>query len=102
MKKFNLIIFFSIIIGFNNSTLAETKEDCSKYSTKTFAGLSDHMRCKKGLPPIEKKDGIFSSLNIFKPKKVNVETEVKDCSEYSAKTIVGLFGKVKCNRRENN
>ena len=44
---------------FYTNSFAETKPDCSKYSTKTYLGLLDKIRCKKGLPVEER----------IKPKK---------------------------------
>ena len=63
MKKILYIIFFiSTALLFSEISFAETR-DCSQYSTKTFSGLSNYMRCKKGLPP---KKNFFESLKIKK------------------------------------
>ena len=51
-------IVFVIISGitlFNTNAFGKAKLDCSQYTTKTWSGLMDTMRCKKGLPPKEKK-----------------------------------------------
>ena len=58
MKIFNIIIFLTVIILFNPNAFGQTELDCSQYNTKTWSGLMDKMRCKKGLPPKEKKDMI--------------------------------------------
>ena len=96
MKKILYIIFFiSATLLFSEFSLAES-QDCSQYSTKTFSGLSDYMRCKKGLPP---KKNFFESL---KMKKTNPDEatgkEKLDCNEYSTKTLVGLMRKIRCKR----
>ena len=61
----------------------------------------DKMKCKKGLPPKEKKMiNKFSDLNPFKSKSTNSEESIQksklECHEYSTKTLVGLVGKIKC------
>ena len=94
MKKILYIIFFiSTALLINEISFAESK-DCSQYSTKTFAGLSDYVRCKKGLPP---KKNFFESLKI-KKKNTDVSTskEKLDCNEYSTKTLVELMRKIRC------
>ncbi len=54
MKKIIYIIFFiSATLSISKISFAES-QDCSQYSTKTFSGLSDYVRCKKGLPPKKK------------------------------------------------
>ena len=60
-----IITFLMVFIFFNTNSFAETKPDCSKYSTKTYLGLLDKMKCKKGLPVKER----------IKPKN---EWELKD------------------------
>ena len=85
MKKILYILFFisvSVSLSLDNIAFAESKldkiknkikaseskladkvwgtRDCSQYSTKTFSGLSDYTRCKKGLKPADK--GFFKSL----------------------------------------
>ena len=63
MKKvLYIILFISTSLLINEISFAESK-DCSQYSTKTLAGLSDYVRCKKGLPP---KKNFFESLKIKK------------------------------------
>ena len=58
MKKILFIIFFiSVYLLEYKVVFAESKlsdkiwgtRDCSQYSTKTFSGLSDFVKCKKGL-----------------------------------------------------
>ena len=54
----------------SNNSFAETKQDCSQYSTKTWTGLMDRMKCNKGEPVAErKKPKKFGDLNPFKPEK---------------------------------
>ena len=74
MKKIiNTIIFLSIMFFFNPNALAETKKDCSQYSTKTLTGLMDRMKCNRGEPVAErKKPKKFSDLNHLKPKKTPI------------------------------
>ena len=101
MKMFSVIIFLTIIILFNSNAFGEAKLDCTQYTTKTWSDLLDKMRCKKGLPPKEKKViKKFGDLNPFKSKSTNSEETIKkrklECHEYSTKTLVGLVGKIKC------
>ena len=66
MKKFSLLILvISLMLPFNVS-FAETKMDCSQYSSKTFTGMWDKHRCKKGKAPREKFS--LKKLNPFKKK----------------------------------
>tara|TARA_B100000959_G_C14572566_1_gene456489 strand:- start:67 stop:459 length:393 start_codon:yes stop_codon:yes gene_type:complete len=72
--------------------------DCSQYSTKTFKGLSDYNKCKKGLDPSEEK-----SIFLLKKSKKNKKYDPnKPCDEYSAKTFTGLAAKMKCKRAKKN
>ena len=100
-KIFCIIIFLTIIILFNSIAFGEAKLDCSQYTNKTWAGLMDKMRCKKGLPPKEKKViKKFGDLNPLKSKSTNFEESIQkrklECHEYSTKTLTGLIGKIKC------
>ena len=94
MKKILYIIFFiSTALLFSEISFAETS-DCSQYSTKTFSGLSDYVRCKKGLPP---KKNFFESLKIKKENPdESANIEKLDCNEYSTKTLAGLMRKIRC------
>ena len=56
MKIFNIIFFLTVIILFNPNAFGQTELDCSQYNTKTWSGLMDKMRYKKGLPPKEKRE----------------------------------------------
>ena len=101
MKIFNIIIFLTVIILFSPNAFGQTELDCSQYNTKTWSGLMDKMRCKKGLPPKEKVViKKFGDLNPFKSKSSNSEENIQksklECHEYSTKTLVGLIGKIKC------
>ena len=72
--------------------------DCSQYSTKTFKGLSDYNKCKKGLDPTEEK-----SIFLWKKSKKNNKFDPnKSCDEYSTKTFTGLAAKIKCQRAKKN
>ena len=100
-KIFNIIIFLTVIILFNSNAFGKVKLDCSQYTTKTWTGLMDKMRCKKGLPTKEKKViKKFGDLNPFKPKSTNSDENIQkkelECQEYSTKTLVGLVGKIRC------
>jgi len=100
-KIFYIIIFLTITILFNSIAFGEAKSDCSKYTSNTLSGLIDKMRCKKGLPPKEKKViKKFSDLNPLKSKSTNSEESIQqrkiECHEYSTKTLVGLVGKIRC------
>ena len=101
MKMFSVIIFLTIIILFNTNAFGEEKLNCSQYTAKTWYGLMDKMRCKKGLPPKEKKViKKFGDLNPLKSKSTNSEESIQqrklECHEYSTKTLVGLVGKIRC------
>ena len=41
-----IITFFVVLTFFNTNTFAETKLDCTKYSTKTYLGLLDKIEEK--------------------------------------------------------
>jgi len=97
MKILNFIIILMTVLFFTSYSLGEVKKDCSQYSTKTLSGLSDKMRCKKGLPPLKK--NFFKSLQL-KNKNSEIDSPKKKiaCGEHSAKTLSGLFGIIKCKR----
>ena len=119
MKKILYItLFFTLLI--NSVSFAESKlekvknkikgvenkmigkvwgdKDCSQYSTKTFKGLSDYNKCKKGLDSSEEK-----SIFLWKKSKKNNEFDPnKSCDEYSTKTFTGLAAKIKCKRAKKN
>tara|TARA_Y100000590_G_scaffold319714_1_gene361796 strand:- start:1319 stop:1636 length:318 start_codon:yes stop_codon:yes gene_type:complete len=102
-KFHNIIILLFLFTFANNINAEETKRDCSQYSTKTFSGLTQKMRCKKGLPPLKK--SFFKSLeyNEWKEtwkKKNNYYVPGKPCNEYSTKTLAGLRAKIKCKREK--
>ena len=101
MKIFNIMIFLTVIILFNTNAFGEEKLNCSQYTAKTWSGLLDKMRCKKGLPPKEKKViKKFGDLNPFKSKSTNSEESIQkrklECHEYNTNTLTGLIGKIKC------
>ena len=96
IKIFNILFLYTVITFLNSDAIAETKRDCSQYSTKTFVGLSQKIRCKKGLPPLEK--NFLKSLEWKKKKPTYVPG--KPCNEYSTKTLVGLSAKIRCKRNK--
>ena len=121
MKKIIYILFLLFISSsFNEITFADSKldkikmkiqstesklvnkvwgdKDCSQYSTKTFKGLADYNRCKKGLEPDDKS---FFNLKWIKGKKKEFDP-AKPCDEYSTKTFTGLAAKMKCERAKKN
>ena len=118
--RINFIIFLLLLISENSfaeSKLGEIKDkiktgedkligkiwgtrDCSQYSTKTFAGLTEYRMCKRGLEPSEK-ESIFKSLK-WKEKRNKEFDPNKPCDEYSAKTVTGLAAKIKCKRAKKN
>ena len=71
MKLFSTTILFTFIIFYNSNAIAETKRDCSMYSSKTHVGMLEKRRCKKGLPQKEKTTfgQKLKKLNPFKKKK---------------------------------
>ena len=70
MKFVRILIAFILVLFFNTTTFADTKQDCSQYNTKTIIGAWDKARCEKGKPPREKlKLGEkLKKLNPFKKK----------------------------------
>ena len=73
MKIFTTIMLstFIITIFYNSNAIAEAKQDCSMYNSKTFMGTLEKRRCEKGLPPKEKTTlgEKLKKLNPFKKKK---------------------------------
>ena len=98
IKIFNILFLYTIITFINSDAIAETKKDCSQYSTKTFSGLSQKIRCKKGLPPLEK--NFLKSLEWKKNRSKPTYVPSKPCNEYSTKTLVGLVAKMKCKKNK--
>ena len=96
MKKIIYIIFFiSATLSISKISFAES-QDCSQYSTKTLSGLSDYVRCKKGLPP---KKNFFKLLKIKNTNPDEATGKKKlDCNEYSTKTLAGLMRKIRCKK----
>jgi len=119
MKKILYILFFLSFV-FDSISFAESKlekvknkikagedmligkvwgdRDCSQFSTKTFKGLSDYNKCKKGIDPSEE-NSIFLWKKSKKDKKIDPN---KPCDEYSTKTFTGLAAKMKCKRAKKN
>ena len=106
IKILNIIIFSTVLILFNSNAIGETKPDCSQYSTDTYVGLMDKMRCKKGLPvKVRESHKKFSDINFLglRPKDEFGEIIPKkklSCDEYTAKTLTGLIGKMKCKKNK--
>ena len=90
---FKIMIFLSFLFAFNLPLSAETKRDCSMYSTKTLAGLSDKIRCKKGLAPGKN----FLKKFTFKQDD-DTKKAKKSCDEHTTKTVAGLIGILKCRK----
>ena len=101
MNKIKIIIFVLVVMFLSNNSFAETKQDCSQYSTKTWTGLSDKMKCKRGEPVAERKKAKkFSDLNPFKSKKSKKKEPkvITSCDDYSTKNLAGLLKKIKCKK----
>ena len=47
MKISNIVIFLILITFTGSNSFAETKEDCSKFSTDTVQGTIKKMKCEK-------------------------------------------------------
>ena len=92
IKVIYIIIFLTFGSFAGTLAYAETKPDCSQYSTKTFAGLAKYKKCKSGLKLTEKKSWIKTKA--FDPNR--------PCNEYSTKTFTGLAAKMKCKRAKKN
>ena len=103
IKIFYIISFLMIFTFFYTNSFAETKPDCSKYSTKTYLGLLDKIRCKKGLPVEERiKPKKFGDLNPLRSKNKSGEISQKKiipCHELSTKNFVDLIAKLKCEKK---
>ena len=103
IKIFYIISFLMISTFFNTNSFAGTKPDCSKYSTKTYLGLLDKIRCQKGLPVEERiKPKKFGDLNPFKPRDESgkiIQKKVIPCHEISTKNFVDLIAKLKCEKK---
>jgi len=106
MNKFFYIIAFILFVSiFNTKSIAETKRDCSMYSTKNFVGLIDKINCKRG-KTVKKRNKIkkFSDLNPLKTKNDEIKTDINvtqaDCDTYTSKTLVGLVRKIKCKKEK--
>ena len=103
IKIFFITTFLMILTFFNTNSFAEIKHDCSKYSTKTYLGLLDKIRCKKGLPVKERnKPKKFSDLNPFKARDESgkiIQKKVKPCNELTTKHFVDLIAKLKCEKK---
>ena len=103
IKIFYIMTFWMIFTFSNTNSFAETKPDCSKYSTKTYLGLLDNIRCKKGLPVKERiKPKKFSDLNPFKPRDESgkiIQKKVISCHELSTKNFIDLIAKLKCEKK---
>ena len=103
IKIFCMIAFCLIFTLFNKNSFAETKPDCSKYSTKTYLGLLDKIRCNKGLPVEErtkpKKFGDLNPLNLKDKSGKIILKEAIPCHELTTKNFVDLIAKLKCEKR---
>jgi hypothetical protein len=88
---------------FNSVSFAETKPDCSQYSSKTLTGLMDKKKCKKGeYVPKRKRAASIFDLNPFKPRDGDgaiIEKRKLECGEHSTKTLTGLAAKLMCKKK---
>ena len=103
IRSLNIIVLLSFIFHANTIFADETKPDCSQNSTKTFSGLAQKMRCKKGLPPLKKNFLKSLEYNEWKEtwkNKNDYYIPGKPCEEYSTKTLAGLRAKIKCKREK--
>jgi hypothetical protein len=66
MKKISILSIFIFLYVPSFNVNAETKRDCSQYSSKTFMGLLDKKRCEAGKPP-RKKWNISKKLKKLNP-----------------------------------
>jgi len=102
LKAYNIIIFLVLFSLVSSNAFAEAKTDCSQYSTKTFTGLMDKMKCLKGEPvKARKKAKTFSELNPFSPRDESgnvIPKKEKACHEHSTKSLTGLMAKMKCEK----
>ena len=104
-KLIHIIFFIAFTFTIYSYAQAESKiankvfgsKDCSKYSTNTFSGLSDYVKCKKGLEP-SNEENVFKSLKGKKSKSKEFDPN-KPCDEFTTKTLAGLFGKYRCIRQ---
>ena len=68
-KKIIFVIFFSLLfISYSGKVYAETKPDCSQYTSSSLMGILDKKRCEKGKPPREALSKKLKKLNPFKKK----------------------------------
>jgi len=88
---------------FNNFSIANSKPDCSQYSTKTVIGLSDKLRCLKGLPVKERSEiKKFGDLNPLKPRDKSgkiIEEKKVACNKLTNENFLDLIAKLKCDKK---
>lgn len=108
IKILNILFFLICFSLLSTKVYSQSKPDCSQYSTKTWTGLIDNMRCKRGEEVKERrKMGLpkkLGDLNPFKSKNIKNDTVQKEkvnCDDYTTKTVFGLFGKLKCKQKES-
>ena len=70
MKIIKILLFSSFLIFFNLNSYAETKNDCSEYSSETLLGTYDKWRCQQGKEP-RKKWKIGEKLKKLNPLSKN-------------------------------
>ena len=66
IKKISILSLFIFFYALCFNVNAETKRDCSQYSTKTFMGTLDKKRCEAGKPE-RKKWNIGKKLKKLNP-----------------------------------
>tara|TARA_B110000438_G_scaffold167090_1_gene159796 strand:+ start:236 stop:559 length:324 start_codon:yes stop_codon:yes gene_type:complete len=103
MKLTKIVIFLIILTPFNSYAKAETNLDCSKYSTKSFTGLINNIKCKRGIK-LKDKEKItkFGELNLLKPRDEdgNVIPKIKKtCAELTSNNFKDMLAKFKCDKK---
>ena len=79
MRKFITIFFFSSVLFLSTQSIADTRLDCSKYSTKTLKGLTDKIRCKKGLDPRKENNISFEQV-----KNKMISEDIKEAKSWGS------------------
>jgi len=102
LKAYSIIIPLALFTLVNSNVFAEVKPDCSQYSTKSFIGLMNKMKCEKGEPvKVRNKARTLSELNPFRPRDESgniIPKKELACHEHSTKSLTGLMAKMKCEK----
>ena len=70
MRIIKILLISSCLFLFNSYSFAETKRDCSEYTSKTLIGVYDKWLCKQGKEP-RKKLNIVDKLKKLNPLEKN-------------------------------